>query len=146
MAVDTAVRNDCAFCMFVRLAWRCELFRFLVNKRASPPVFLLFPNRRSLLSFFVPSLSSSSFSSPFFPRLIHVIQARRIIFPQLSPGNCAAVVDNAVAVFRVGPRTSSVVDRLLYESESSEGKNAMPYRIFFALSRYPQEQDSRPFI
>lgn len=39
-----------------------------------------------------------------------------------------------VAVFRVGPQTSSVVDRLLYESESFEGMNAMPYRIFFAIS------------
>lgn len=37
MAVDSAARNDRAFCMLVRLACRCELFRFLVNKRASPP-------------------------------------------------------------------------------------------------------------
>lgn len=64
MAVDTAARNDRAFCMFVRLACRCELFRFLVNKRASPPCISLLPGPS------IPLPLSSTRHSPSPPVLI----------------------------------------------------------------------------
>lgn len=106
MAVDSAARNDRAFCMLVRLACRCELFRFLVNKRASPPCVSPLPSN--------PSLSLSPFISPLFlsfsctnTNFPWSPKSRVIPFPL----PCPRWKTMPSLCFRVGPQLPRVVDR-----------------------------------
>lgn len=98
MAVDTRpyTRRTGAFCVLVRLAPRCELFRFLVNKRACSTAF---PSPPPL------ALTFSPLPPLFFLRLHEYIRdstRTRIILSWLNSSDFTREQhdqDNAVAVF-----------------------------------------------